>query len=159
MNGLAQAIVALINSKPVSPRVDELDALIKRYVPTTAAVAELHLLDPSSLGTTLPPLCATTMRLGPRIQVHDLAEIANYAGQSGAVVYAHPVLLVHSRDGQRKVNGMLVNPPRLYIGWYDVERDRVVFSLVSPWGVVEAVAPQQYSALTRGLGTLTQTMP
>ena len=158
MTVLAEAIMALINSKPTSPRLDELEEVISQHAPSRPRWdGVIHGLAPDCVQDELLRIAADTMSLSPSIPLCgqaklDLDQVSR--NPKAIILYAHPLLLVSPQDDQRTVAGQLIWPRRLYIVWHDEEQDGIALTAVSPWGAAEAALPDQYERLMKAFRPL-----
>jgi hypothetical protein len=153
MKDLAQAISALINSAPRSPRVEEIEAVIRQHMPE-APNREITRIAPAAFPDALRLL---VRRSSPPFSKTIAAELAGQLTLGGAlpvpsdaiILYAVPWLLIDPRDDRRTVAGHLVRPPRIYLCWYDEEQDCIDARPMSPWDAVRAAAPDVYDQLMK----------
>jgi len=154
---LAQAIHSLINSKPYSPRVEELEEVIARHVPATPS-GEVTRIAPDALKTVLPGLCYPQLAKGAVLRSSIWLDSAHLTG-SAIVLYTQSLLLVDPRCDDRDIAGKLLKPPMLVAVWYDHEHDCITGRTISPWAVVEAIAPRQYHAIKVAWGIVRLATP
>jgi hypothetical protein len=160
---LAQAISALINASPRSPRIDEIEALIRQYMPSIPQWdGEWHSLTPGAAAGNLASIGRRKMAIGAKVPLAPeiTQEFATHgSGQKAIILYAHPLLLIDPQDDQRTIAGILVKPRRLHVVWYDEEQDCIRLTLISPWGGAQAIVPEQYAGLMKAWSDVRQLSP
>lgn len=155
---LAQAIHALINSKPYSPRVEELEEVIGKHVPAVPS-EEVTRVEPGIFEVAVTLLVyplASKRQLRPS---RFLASPPLHVAPNGIVLHTGSLLLIDPRCDDRTAGGNLVRPPMLCAVWYDQEHDTINGRVIDPWGAVKALAPQSYDRLIGVWHSIKQATP
>lgn len=147
MTALAEAITALINSSPRSPRPEEIENVIKQHVPSLSDET-VHRIDPASVATSLPPLISSAPRL--RLSKKATEDLVGLS-PSAIVLYAAPLLLVDPRDDNRTITGLMMKPRCIYAAYYDEEMDEIGLSRITPWPAIRVMLPQTFDRLLTAL--------
>lgn len=153
---LAEAISALINGAPRSPRIDEIEFVIRQHVPTVSS-GEVTRIDATALATALAPV-VWPLGHGVKLDKATAEDLTAFAPSNGFVLYTAPLLLVDPRDGRGMINGQLINPPRVYALWYDDEMDCVKGSRLD-WGAARALVPTCYDRLVKAWKFIKESAP